>query len=201
MRPESTVGQVSALASGRIFQSTYVTFTPPAAHDAILSEQLCDRSCHDLQRELWPPVLAERGKSIAQQSTIGNAGNTLVHPSSPAEQAIIAEINGYRDLLAGWDGENAQPPSRAAMEEAIRFVRIAGGRAALFEASLDIDGSINLEFVDRSGSLGFEGMGEIVYAVVNGDRGVVSFNGFMIPAAIQSLIESESSRHEPVPKM
>jgi len=151
--------------------------------------------------EIWGSILAERNADVLQQSTIATAGAICVHLSSLAEQAIISEINGYRDLLGGWDGENASPPLPAAMDEAIKFVRLAGSNAALFEVSLDIDGSVSLEFVDRSGSLGFEGLGEIVYAVVGGDRGVVKFNGYVIPAAIQSFFPDEPTRYEPVRTM
>ena len=96
----------------------------------------------------------------------------------------MLELAAYRELSAGWDGEAATPPTTAAIDDAMRFVRIAGFADGDVEPTLHVDGSVILEVADDLGSLRFKGDKQIIYTLSGAGHGVAPFDGFTVPEAI-----------------
>jgi hypothetical protein len=107
--------------------------------------------------------------------------------------ALIAELEELRGLPEGWDGEGAETPIPAAIDEAISFVRSAEDRlVSRLEPTPDVDGSILLEIGDGSeGALRFRGDHTIVHAIRGAAPGIVKFDGKVVPEVIsEALVEA-----------
>jgi hypothetical protein len=115
---------------------------------------------------------------------------SFVISSSRASDPIIAEVQAYRDLCEGWDGENAAAPNEASIKDACDFAQRLGMSADLIAATLDVDGSVIFEIDENRGSIMFLGDRNIVYALRNGQRGRAHFDGFKIPSEIMTAISS-----------
>jgi hypothetical protein len=101
---------------------------------------------------------------------------------------LVAEIFALQSLRAGWDGELAEEPNEAAIQDARRFVRAAGDIAANLEPTLHADGSVILEVGDGAeGSLRFKGDGTVIFATET-DRGVLEFSEFGIPERVRQVL-------------
>ncbi len=112
--------------------------------------------------------------------------------AEPTETALAleAEIQAYRELRDGWDGERAAAPLAASVNEAALFARRSSGLRETIEPSLHVDGSVILEWGDGiAGSLRFRGDRTIVYATARDGHGVEPFDGKVIPPRIVGLFK------------
>lgn len=111
--------------------------------------------------------------------------------TTPKEHAI-GELRRWKFLVAGWDGDQAQAPVPASLQDAITFARLlpdsataepmlhATGRAGLFWRENDL--YADLEFL---------GSRRIAYFIEhNGDKhkGVVNFDATEMPAVLEAVL-------------
>ncbi|WP_430913948.1 hypothetical protein [Methylobacterium sp. sgz302541] len=79
-------------------------------------------------------------------------------------ETLQSEIEGFRKLGAGWDGESAEKPNEASIKAAILYVDLRSDLAGLCEAALHVDGSVMLEADDDSWTVRFASSGSMVVA-------------------------------------
>jgi hypothetical protein len=115
----------------------------------------------------------------------------LSRETTPKEHTI-GEFRRWRMLSKGWDGDSAEAPIPASLQDAVRFSRLlkdavaaepmlhATGRAGLFWRAKDL--YADLEFL---------GLGRIAYFIErNGDKhkGVVNFDAKEMPAVFEAVL-------------
>lgn len=125
--------------------------------------------------------LTPANKVIA--STAVSEAAPLISDGRRPEDQQLAELQEFRGLNAGWDGEGADKPNQRAIRDAMRFVLLAGTLGAHLEPSLHVDGSVLLELAE-GGALQFAGDSRITYAFLGKGRGVADFDGAAIPEAV-----------------
>jgi hypothetical protein len=139
-----------------------------------------------LRARTWLPT---EGEAQLFEGPTSNPDSSELHITVDyADQAIFSELASFRELRAGWDGEEAAEPSVTAINEAARFARIAGIGDDEFEPTLHVDGSVILESANDVGSLRFKGDGQIIYALSETGYGVAPFDGFTVPEALRSAL-------------
>jgi hypothetical protein len=107
------------------------------------------------------------------------------------EDRLISEIEDFRDLCEGWDGEDAAKPNAKAIEQATRFVGAAGELANRLEPSLHVDGSVILEIGNGiEGSIRFMGDDRIIYSAIGIAPSVSRFDGRSVPEVIKIVLGS-----------
>jgi len=105
------------------------------------------------------------------------------------EDRLISEIEDFRDLCEGWDGEDAAKPNAKAIEQATRFVRAAGELANRLEPGLHVDGSVILEIGNGiEASIRFIGDDRIIYSAEGIMPGVSKFDGRSVPEVIKLVL-------------
>lgn len=106
-----------------------------------------------------------------------------------AEDPLILEIEEFRNLHEGWDGENAAKPNAKAIDQAIRFVRAVGKLAHRLEPGLHVDGSVILEIGNGiEASIRFIGDNRIIYSAEGIMPGVSKFDGRSVPEVIKLVL-------------
>lgn len=109
-----------------------------------------------------------------------------------AGDATIRELAGFRNFLAGWDGEDAAEPNQASITQAVLFVHACvplAGLADRLMATLHADGSAILEVNDEiDASLNFGLPGKIVYSIEGIQPGIVAFDGKTVPEVIKNAL-------------
>jgi len=111
----------------------------------------------------------------------------IVVGADRAEDALLSQLKGLAKLRSGWDGEDADKPSAAAIASAMGFVILAGALAAELDSSPHVDGSIILESEAGLSLRFFEG-GKIAYASLGHGCGEANFDGARIPSEIARLL-------------
>lgn len=134
----------------------------------------------------WSDILS-RAQDDVSQTAVSEETSPLIE-SPVSQDDLIAQLNEFRSLNHGWDGERAVRPGAEAIRDAVRFVRVAGELAAILEPTLHADGSVILDIGDDAGSIRFKGDDQVIYAFRNGARGVLPFDGFTIPDAIKPAL-------------
>jgi hypothetical protein len=134
----------------------------------------------------WPDVLS-RGRDTVGQTAVSEETPPLVE-SPVTQDHLIEQLNEFRSLDQGWDGERAVRPRAEAIRDASRFVRVAGESAGILEPTLHTDGSVILDIGDDAGSIRFKGDDQVIYALRSGARGIVRFDGFTIPDEIKPAL-------------
>jgi hypothetical protein len=108
-----------------------------------------------------------------------------------AEDPLILEIDEFRILDEGWDGEVAAKPNATAIDQAIRFVRAAGNLSRRLEPGLHVDGSVILEIGNGiEGSIRFMGDDRIIYSAIGIAPSVSRFDGRSVPEVIKIVLGS-----------
>jgi hypothetical protein len=129
---------------------------------------------------------------LAQDCAESAASTAMAEPAHKSVAYIVEELEDFRDLTPGWDGEEGAAPSPGAIEDAVSFVRAAGDLANRLEPTIHADGSIILETRNGRGSLRFKGDRQIIYALPGGAPGTAGFNGTDIPLKIKSALGASS---------
>lgn len=118
-------------------------------------------------------VWQESGSLASSPSVIqGNKNFTFVKNSDFVHSQQIAELRNeilsFERLSQGWDGEDAEQISRAAIESAISFIEIEPHQI-IFDAFADPDGSVGLQGnIDGVRILlSFAGDGKAAYLIRN----------------------------------
>jgi hypothetical protein len=132
---------------------------------------------------------AQSSLIVAEHSASINWYNSIT-AGLRASDPIVTEVNSYRDLREGWDGEYAAAPNEASIKDACDFAKRLGMSADLIAATLDVDGSVVFEIDEDRGSIMFLGNREIAYALSNGKHGRAHFDGFTIPNEIMTAISA-----------
>jgi hypothetical protein len=115
----------------------------------------------------------------------------LVIGADRAEADLVKQLSEFSKLSVGWDGESAARPSDDAIDDAIRFVQVAGHLANNLEPTLHADGSVILEVGDgEEGALRFRGDASVIYAIGKVPPGREPFDGFSIPQKVQAALQS-----------
>ena len=84
---------------------------------------------------------------------------------APHLDQLWAEMAGYGDLKAGWDGIGSVPPSQEAIEDALRFLAALPINAVPPEATVSADGAVGWFWDTPSAMINvqFPGTGYFVY--------------------------------------
>lgn len=125
------------------------------------------------------------------RTAVSEAAPLVIAPKRAGDD-VIRDLSGFRNMLTGWDGEDACAPSQDSITEAVRFVHAATtvtGLAERFIATLHANGIAILELNDEiDASLEFVGDGTIIYAIDGMDPGIAKFDGRSIPSVIKNAI-------------
>jgi hypothetical protein len=172
------------LASAELLASTSATTT----RASIIDQELVQRSYVGSPR--WEGGSNGLGSFRIVQTAMSDRAPIIIG-AERAEDPAVAELNSLLELGAGWDGEDAAPPHKAAIQDAIHFLYAAGSLATNLSPTLHVDGSVLLELDDGSaGSLRFRGNGTIGYAVRGIGFGSVPFDGATIPPELRHALEA-----------
>jgi hypothetical protein len=111
--------------------------------------------------------------------------------TTPKEHAI-GELRRWKFLVAGWDGDQAQAPIPASLQDAITFVRLLADSATA-EPMLHATGRAGLFWRENDlyADLEFLGSRRIAYFIErNGDKhkGVVNFDAKEMPAVLEAVL-------------
>jgi hypothetical protein len=121
-------------------------------------------------------------------TAVSEEASPVIQPAWP-EDDIAAQIAEFRTLPAGWDGEHAARPSRRAIEDAMRFIYMAGSLSKGLEPTVHVDGSVILESGDgEDGSLRFRGDGTIICALASMTPQIIKLGGAALPLRSVYLI-------------
>ena len=125
---------------------------------------------------------------ICDQSFVSNNCRPIASLPRPEAEGV-STLKSYSDLEAGWDGEDADKPMAAAIDEAIQFLQASGDMARFLEPALHVDGSVLLELMNGAkGALSFKGNGTIWVAVVSKPSFAANFDGSVISETIKVAI-------------
>lgn len=160
--------------------------TSPVARSSVVAERTVDRPHRTYVGSPSWSFLSKGGSGVAAPQTSVEA--PLVVGADRLEDPVVAQIQAFRSLKTGWDGEGAAEPSAAAIREAVKFIRLVGAPAAEIEPYLHVDGSVLVELPNDAGSLGFRGDRNIIFVFDEIDHGTVPFDGFTIPEKIRSAL-------------
>ena len=133
----------------------------------------------------WNFLIPDR--VCGQSSVSNNYRPNAILPRPEAES--VSTLMSYFDFEAGWDGEDADKPMSAAIDEAIQFLQASGDMARSLEPALHVDGSVLLELMNGAkGALSFKGNGTIWVAVVSKPSFAAKFDGSVISETIRAAI-------------
>jgi hypothetical protein len=110
------------------------------------------------------------------------------------QEHVIARIREWRSLQSNWDGEGALPPSLHSLNSASDFVCLLQPSLSVPEPMLHATGRAGLAWSASDGSYGeleFLGERKVAYFFTNATgkhKGLFTFDGHSIPAAISALI-------------
>ncbi len=105
------------------------------------------------------------------------------------EDVLVGEVLAFRRLPHGWDGEDAAPPRREALKDAIRFLYSAGSSSLVLEPTLHVDGSVILEVGDGSqGSFRFKGDGQVICSANGMPPSILPFEGRTLPSQVRAVL-------------
>ena|ERR1044071_8073651 len=112
----------------------------------------------------------------------------------PYWKSLLTQIENFETIGYGWDGYEANPPLKAAIDQAMLFVKAAESLADPCEATLHVDGSVILEIDmgDQTYELRFRGDGRVVYTC--GQVGIVGFDGSDIPGVLREVLQRAMDR-------
>lgn len=132
--------------------------------------------------------------SFTSASSSGLLSMDVLSRETTLKEHTIGELRRWYSLASGWDGDRAQAPIAASLQDAINFVRLlkdsvaaepmlhATGRAGLFWRETDL--YADLEFL---------GGRRIAYFIErSGDKhkGVVNFDAMEMPAVLEAVLPS-----------
>lgn len=117
--------------------------------------------------------------------------DVFTRETTPKEHAI-GELRRWKFILSGWDGDQAQAPIPASLEDAITFVRLLADSATA-EPMLHATGRAGLFWRENDlyADLEFLGSRRIAYFIErNGDehKGVVNFDAKEVPAVLEAVL-------------
>lgn len=120
-------------------------------------------------------------------NTAVSEGLLLFADTERTEDRQLRELQSFKGLGDGWDGESAAAPNAVALREAHNFLLVAGSIGSSLEPTLHSDGSVLLE-VPEGGSLRFSGNGHIDFAVLGKGRGRDRFDGTRVPPGVRHVL-------------
>lgn len=115
---------------------------------------------------VWVNFVKEMAKPV------NHSREAAIHLAGLAVQSLVDELNGYDELVDGWDGPSSRRPAEAAVRAVNSFLHAVSRWARAPEISLASDGEISVHWIEEDSyvDVSFQGSVRVsLYARIAGN--------------------------------